>query len=85
VPASLALWELDQAGVAEVWLDARRPAQNRNDIQLVDMLRVQGTLTNDLRVGFVRPRDEPLAWLPDIVPARPLQPLATATVSIVTC
>lgn len=61
------LWELDQAGVTRVWLDARRPSQNRLDIELVDVLRVQRVLSAGLRVEFAYPSEEPLAWLADIV------------------
>jgi hypothetical protein len=61
------LWELSGAGVSHVWLDARRPQQNRRDLQVVDRLRIRQMLAADLQVDFAYSQEEPLAWLPDIV------------------
>ncbi len=61
------LWELSAFEVDDMWLDARRPAQNAKDIELVNVLRVRREITPTLRVSFARSSAEPLVWLPDIV------------------
>lgn len=61
------LWELDGMGVSQVWLDARRPAQNAKDIEFVNVLRARREVSKTLRVNFARGVEEPLVWLPDIV------------------
>jgi hypothetical protein len=61
------LWELADAGVTHVWLDARRPAQNRRDLQLVSWMGARRILGGDLRVDFAYAAHEPLTWLPDIL------------------
>ena len=61
------LWELGEAGVDDVWLDARRPVQNAMDIKLVNVLRTRREIARKLRVDFAQASAEPLVWLPDIV------------------
>ena len=61
------LWELGGAGVDQVWLDARKPAQNAKDVRLVDVLRIRGEIPDGLRVDFAYASAEPLVWVPDIV------------------
>jgi hypothetical protein len=65
------LWMLQDHGVERVWLDSRTPALNRRDLELVQILRGYGTISDRLRVEFAKPfngRDgEVLLWLPDVV------------------
>jgi hypothetical protein len=65
------LWELDQLGVADVWLDARSKHLNARDLALVDALRARGVLGRGLRIDFCRffngVDGEILLWIPDIV------------------
>ncbi|WP_091063134.1 DUF3800 domain-containing protein [Micromonospora humi] len=61
------LWELGALGVVEAWLDARREAQNKLDVRLVDTMRVRGAMPDSLRVDHVSSRAEPLICLADIV------------------
>lgn len=61
------LYELDQLGVEEVWLESRRDVQDRRDVRLVDAARLKRLITRRLVVRFARPADEPLLWLPDAV------------------
>lgn len=61
------LWELDQAGVGQVWLEARTRSLNDHDTAAISALRARKVIIAALRVDFVYPSEEPLAWLPDIV------------------
>ncbi|WP_162908142.1 hypothetical protein [Allorhizocola rhizosphaerae] len=61
------LWALQEVGVSEVWLDARRPRQNKADNAAIAAWRAQRVLAPDLRVEFVHAEDEPLLWMADIV------------------
>ena len=61
------MWELSAAGVSHVWMDARRPHQNRRDLAFVGRLRGRGILPDDLAVDFAQAGQEPLTWMPDIV------------------
>ncbi|MGH3655042.1 MAG: hypothetical protein ACRDUA_00130 [Micromonosporaceae bacterium] len=64
------LHELDTAGVEHVWLDSRRPHDNRRDIRAVDGFRKQLLISPTLRVSHAYPagdQAEPLLWIPDIV------------------
>lgn len=61
------LWELQDCGVSQVMLDARRPAQNQRDMRLLAALRARQILGAGLRIDHVSGRREPLEWLADIV------------------
>jgi hypothetical protein len=61
------LYELDQFGVSEAWLESRAPAQDKRDRSLVDSARRKGLLSQRLSIGFARPLQEPMLWLPDAV------------------
>lgn len=61
------LYELDQFGVREAWLESRAPAQDKRDRSLVDSARRKGLLSQRLSIGFARPLQEPMLWLPDAV------------------
>ena len=61
------LYEVDQFGVAEAWLESRAAAQDRRDLRLVDSARRKRLISSDLQVGFARPSAEPMLWLPDAV------------------
>ncbi|GAB3836500.1 hypothetical protein GCM10028799_74270 [Kribbella italica] len=59
------LYELDQLTVREVWLESRREIQDGRDLALVDSARDKGLVSRHLKVGFAKPADEPMLWLPD--------------------
>jgi hypothetical protein len=61
------LYELDQLGVREVWLESRREVQDGRDLALVDSARDKGLVSKHLKVGFAKPSEEPMLWLPDAV------------------
>jgi hypothetical protein len=61
------LFELDQLGVARVWLESRGSTPDRRDRDLVEALRGSSAVAAELRVGFARPLDEPMLWVPDAV------------------
>ncbi|WP_020390194.1 hypothetical protein [Kribbella catacumbae] len=61
------LYELAQCGVSEVWMESRSAAPDRRDVRLVDSARRKGLLPAELKVGFGRPQDEPMLWIPDAV------------------
>ena len=61
------LYELDQFGVSEAWLESRAAAQDRRDLRLVDSARRKRLISHELQVGFARPTGEPMLWLPDAV------------------
>ncbi|MFT4187232.1 MAG: hypothetical protein QM621_01465 [Aeromicrobium sp.] len=61
------LFELDQLGVAQVWIESRQRAQDRSDVRMIDALRSRHAITPRIRVGFSRPLTEPMLWLPDSI------------------
>ncbi|MFG1816345.1 hypothetical protein ACGFIF_21495 [Kribbella sp. NPDC049174] len=61
------LYELDQLRVGQVWLESRAPSQDKRDRSLVDSARDKGLLSRRTSVGFARPLQEPMLWLPDAV------------------
>lgn len=61
------LYELDQFGVSEAWLESRTAVQDRRDLRLVDTARRKRLISHSLQVSFARPAGEPLLWLPDAV------------------
>ena len=61
------LYELDQLGVSQAWLESRAPAQNKRDRSLVDSARRKGLLSHRTSIEFARPLQEPMLWLPDAV------------------
>lgn len=61
------LYELDQLGVGQVWLESRAPSQDNRDRSLVDSARDKGLMSRGMSVGFARPLQEPMLWLPDAV------------------
>jgi hypothetical protein len=54
-------------GVSEVWLETRHSALNERDMKLVEALRGKRSVSPGIRVGFSRPKDEPMLWVPDAV------------------
>jgi len=61
------LFELDQLEVARVWLESRGPTPDRRDVVMVDALRRSAAVSAKLRVGFARPSEEPMLWIPDAI------------------
>jgi hypothetical protein len=61
------LYELDQLGVSQAWLESRAPAQNKRDRSLVDSARRKRLLSHRTSIEFARPLQEPMLWLPDAV------------------
>lgn len=61
------LFELDQLGVSQVWLETRHFALNERDLKLVEALRGRRSVSLGIRVEFARPKDEPMLWVPDAV------------------
>ena len=61
------LYELDQMGVTQVWLESRAPSQDRRDRRLVDSARDKGLVSHGLVLDFAGPHQEPMLWLPDAV------------------
>ena len=61
------LYELDQFGVTEAWLESRTATQDRRDLRLVDSARRKGLVSHEVQVRFARPSGEPMLWLPDAV------------------
>ena len=60
-------YELGMMGVSDVWLEPRTATPDRRDLRLVDYARDKGLIPRGFKVGFARPRDEPMLWLPDAV------------------
>ncbi len=63
----LLLWELDKLGVTQVWVENRTQSLNRRDLTTVDRMRGRRIITNNIRVDFALPSEEPMLWLPDVV------------------
>lgn len=63
------LFELDQLQVGRILLEARGDALDRRDRTMIAALRGSLAVSGDLRVGFARPLEEPMLWLPDAVAA----------------
>ncbi|MFI7059545.1 hypothetical protein ACIBL3_01065 [Kribbella sp. NPDC050124] len=61
------LYELDQLGVSQAWLESRAPSQDKRDRSLVDSARRKGLLSYRTSIEFARPLQEPMLWLPDAV------------------
>jgi hypothetical protein len=61
------LYELDQLGVSQAWLESRAPSQDKRDRSLVDSARRKGLLSHRTSIEFARPLQEPMLWLPDAV------------------
>lgn len=61
------LYELDQFGVSEAWLESRTAAQDLRDRRLVDSARRKRLVSPEVQVRFARPVGEPMLWLPDAV------------------
>lgn len=61
------LFELDCRQVKIVWLEHRSESLNKRDLDFIDTMRITGMITDQLRVTFSKPHDEPLLWLPDAV------------------
>ncbi|GAB3558331.1 hypothetical protein J2S53_003718 [Actinopolyspora lacussalsi] len=61
------LYELEQADVDRVIMEARQEQQNRADRRMLDTLRAQKVLTSAVRMEHVRGRDSPMLAIPDIV------------------
>ncbi|WP_433163365.1 hypothetical protein [Kribbella sp. CA-247076] len=61
------LYELGLMGVTDVCLESRTATPDRRDLRLVDSARDKGLMPKGLKVGFARPRDEPMLWIADAV------------------
>ncbi|GAA1549001.1 hypothetical protein GCM10009804_01630 [Kribbella hippodromi] len=61
------LHELSSIGVRDVCLESRTATPDRRDLSLVESARRKGLIPRDFRIGFARPRDEPMLWIPDAV------------------
>jgi hypothetical protein len=61
------LYEMDDFGVTQAWLESRAAPQDRRDLRLVDSAREKGMISRELSIGFARPTQEPMLWLPDAV------------------
>jgi hypothetical protein len=61
------LFELDQFGVAEIWLESRRAAQDGHDMRLIDSARDKRLVARRTTVNFARPTGDAMLWLPDAV------------------
>ena len=61
------LFELDQMGVSQVWLESRTQTLNRQDMFLVERLRGERAIGKGLRVDIGLPSFEPMLWVPDAI------------------
>ncbi|NPC98243.1 hypothetical protein [Nocardioides sp. zg-DK7169] len=61
------LFELEQLGVSQVWLESRTSSLNKRDLQLVNALRSENAISAALRVDFGLPSVEPMLWVPDAI------------------
>ena len=61
------LHELAVFGVGDVWLESRSSVPDQRDIRLVDSARRKGLVPGSLVVGFARPKDDPMLWIPDAI------------------
>lgn len=61
------LWELDQLGVAHVFLEQRTESLNKRDLKLVLNLRGKRSISSEIRVDVAPPSSEPMLWIPDQV------------------
>lgn len=61
------LFELESAGVDRLWLEARTPILNARDMHAINVFSMQGVIRSSPHVGHIRPVDEPLLLIPDIV------------------
>jgi hypothetical protein len=61
------LYELDQLGVSTAHVESRGTFRDRYDAQLMDVARDKGIVPNGVRLGFMRPVQEPMLWLADAV------------------
>jgi hypothetical protein len=61
------LFELDQLGIVQVWLESRHDSLNRRDVVMLDALRSNGAISKVIRVDFGKPKDDPMLWVPDAV------------------
>jgi hypothetical protein len=61
------LWELDQMGVERIVLDSRRQPQDATDQAAVAAWRAQHVISSRLRVDHMRPRDEPILCVADLI------------------
>lgn len=62
------LYELENAGVRDVWLERRTASLNRKDQQVVGGFLAR-RIIQDIRVRHAESATEPLLWVPDIVAA----------------
>jgi hypothetical protein len=60
-------YELGLMGVSDVLPESRTATPDRRDLRLVDYARDKGLIPQGFKVGFARPRDEPMLWIPDAV------------------
>lgn len=60
-------FELEHVDVSSIWIESRHESLNRQDQRMVDALRNRRALSPSTVVGFARPGDEPMLWVPDAV------------------
>lgn len=60
-------WRLSQRGPRRVVMERRSPANDREDLDMVNALRAQSVLSDEMRVEWCDPLNEELLWLPDIL------------------
>jgi len=61
------LFELEQFGVTEIWLESRRATQDRRDMRLIDSARDKRLVSQSTAVNFARPTGDAMLWIPDAV------------------
>lgn len=61
------LWELDDAGVVQINVEAREAKQNQRDRHLLDALRAERVLSATIKMDHPAGPREPLLWVPDLV------------------
>jgi len=61
------LHKLAVFGVGDVWLESRSVVPDRRDIRLVDSARRKGLVPDRLVLGFAKPKEDPMLWIPDAI------------------
>ncbi|MEV7968891.1 hypothetical protein AB0O34_23315 [Sphaerisporangium sp. NPDC088356] len=60
-------WRLTQRRAQHVIMEGRGHAGNKEDLDMVNALRAQRALPDEMRVEWADPLSDELVWLPDIV------------------
>ncbi|MFT4187772.1 MAG: hypothetical protein QM621_04250 [Aeromicrobium sp.] len=61
------LRELNHRGVTHAWIESRPGHLDAEDRAMVAALIGAHVIPTSFRVGFIRPLDEPMLWLPDAI------------------